>query len=142
MRILILCTGNSGRSQMAHGFLQSFDPRIVVRSAGTNPASRVSSRTISVMKEEGIILCNTVPRNVNQYLGEHWNYVITVCDNANESCPAFIGNVDNRIHIGFDDPSKLEGTEDQILNGYRKIRDQIKSSFYKFYCENLIQKLA
>jgi arsenate reductase (thioredoxin) len=142
MRILILCTGNSGRSQMAHGFLQSFDPRIVVRSAGTDPAPKVSAKTISVMKEEGIILCNNIPRNVNQYLGQSWDYVITVCDNAYETCPAFPGKVENRIHIPFEDPSKLDGTEDQKLEGYRRIRDQIKISFYRFYCDYLIPVLA
>jgi len=133
MKILILCTGNSCRSQMAHGFLQSFDSKIVVRSAGTNPATKISHRAIKVMQESGIDISDHTPKNVTQYLDEEWDYVITVCDNARETCPLFPGKVNHRLHIGFNDPSEFKGTEDQILNEFRKIRDEIKNSFFKFY---------
>ena len=137
MKILILCTGNSCRSQMAHGFLQSFNKDIEVRSAGTNPASGVSHRAIEVMAESGIDISNNTPKDVSLYLNDEWDYVITVCNNANETCPVFHGKVYHRLHIGFEDPSNFKGTEDQIMNEFRKIRDEIKSSFYGFYNNTL-----
>ena len=105
-RILILCTGNSCRSQMAAAFMKSFDRNLEVYSAGTNPAARVSSRAIQVMNETGIDISSERPKSVDQFLGESFDYVITVCDNAKETCPVFIGNVSNRLHIGFDDPAE------------------------------------
>lgn len=91
MRILILCTGNSCRSQMAHGFMQSFDHRLQVFSAGTAPADRVNPRAITVMSEIGIDISSHTPHHIAEYLGESWDYVITVCGGANESCPTFTG---------------------------------------------------
>ena len=79
MKVLVLCTGNSCRSQMAHGFLQSFDPRLDVYSAGTKPADKVNSKAVEVMKEVGIDISEHIPNSVEEYLGEHWDYVITVC---------------------------------------------------------------
>ena len=93
MRVLILCTGNSCRSQMAHGFLQSFNNDIEVHSAGTKPADKVNPKAIEVMNEVGIDLSNHRPKNVEIYLNDEWDYVITVCGGANESCPRFIGKV-------------------------------------------------
>ena len=107
MRILVLCTGNSCRSQMAHGFLQSFDRHIEVYSAGTSPAKHVHPIAISVMSEVGIDISHHIPKMVEQYLNEQWDYVITVCGGANETCPTFVGKVGKRIHIGFDDPSNV-----------------------------------
>ena len=107
MKILILCTGNSCRSQMAHGWLQSFDKSLDVHSAGTEPASRVNSKAVKVMAEAGIDISNHFPKSVNQYLDQEWDYVITVCGGANESCPVFTGKVQHRLHIGFDDPSHV-----------------------------------
>jgi arsenate reductase (thioredoxin) len=138
MRILILCTGNSCRSQMAQGFLQSFDKRNLVLSAGTFPASKVNSNAIKVMGEAGIDISQNTPKNVSQYLNEGWDYVITVCDDANEACPFFSGNVKHRLHFGFEDPSNAIGSEDFIISEFRKIRDQIKATFYKFYNDFLI----
>ena len=137
MKVLILCTGNSCRSQMAHGFLQSFDPNIKVFSAGTRPAERVNPRAVEVMKERGIDISGHTPHNVEEYLNEPWDYVITVCGGANESCPAFIGNVKHRIHIGFDDPSDAVGSEDYIMSEFRRVRDEIKDRFEEFYKKNL-----
>lgn len=93
MKILILCTGNSCRSQMAHGFLQSFDKNMDVFSAGTKPAEKVNPMAVKVMSETGIDLTNHTPKNVSLYLGHEWDYVITVCGGANESCPMFTGKV-------------------------------------------------
>ena len=137
MKILILCTGNSCRSQMAHGFLQSFDPNITVCSAGTQASGKLSSKAVAVMKEVGIDISHHTSDSVDQYLGEEWDYVITVCGGANESCPAFICNVKHRLHIGFDDPSHAVGTDEFIWSEFRRVRNEIKEGFWKFYQENL-----
>ena len=133
MKVLILCTGNSCRSQMAHGFLQSLDSNITVCSAGTEPAGVVSSRAIAVMKEVGVDINHYTSKSVDQYLNEEWDYVITVCGGANESCPTFNGSVKNRWHIGFDDPSHATGTDEFIMNEFRRVRDEIKLTFSSFY---------
>ncbi len=133
LKVLILCTGNSCRSQMAHGFLQSFDKKIEVHSAGTEPAKLVNSIAVKVMKEIGIDISHHTPKMVYQYLNDHWDYVITVCNNANETCPGFYGKVTHRLHIGFEDPSHATGTEEFILSEFRKVRDVIKTKFYEFY---------
>lgn len=137
MKILILCTGNSCRSQMAHGFLQSFDDGIAVRSAGTAPAPAVHPLAISVMKEIGIDIGQHQPNLVDDYLTEEWDFVITVCDHANETCPAFLGKVKNRLHIGFEDPSNATGTEEFIWSEFRRVRDEIKEAFHKLYIEKI-----
>lgn len=136
-RILILCTGNSCRSQMAEGFLKSFDPELEVFSAGTFPASRVSTHAIKVMNELGIDISKGYPKDVSTFLNYSFDYVITVCDNAKEACPVFHGNVKKQIHIGFDDPADATGTEEEILSVYRKARDEIKTDFYKLYKEEI-----
>jgi arsenate reductase (thioredoxin) len=133
MKILILCTGNSCRSQMAEGFLRSFDSRLGVFSAGTDPAPRANTNAIAVMKEVEIDISKNEPKNVDLFLTNSFDYVITVCDDARENCPYFSGIVRHRLHIGFEDPAKATGTEDEILGEYRKIRDQIKEEFWKFY---------
>lgn len=137
MKVLILCTGNSCRSQMAHGFLQSFDPNIKVFSAGTNPAEKVNPLAVKVMQEKGIDISGHTPQNVDEYLKESWDYVITVCGGANESCPVFVGNVKHRIHIGFDDPSDAIGSEEFVIAEFRRVRDEIKGKFEQFYNDNL-----
>jgi len=137
MKVLILCTGNSCRSQMAHGFLQSFDPNIKVFSAGTRPAEKVNPFAVKVMLEKGIDINGHAPHNVKEYLNEPWDYVITVCGGANESCPSFIGNVKHRVHIGFDDPSDAVGSEDYVMSEFCRVRDEIKDQFEQFYKDNL-----
>ncbi len=139
-RILILCTGNSCRSQIAEGFLKSFYNRLEVFSAGTNPASQVHPKAIQVMSEIGIDLSKNYPKNVNLYLDDSFDYVITVCGNAKETCPIFIGKVGKQLHIGFEDPADATGTEEEILSEFRRIRDQIKKDFFKFYLDNLKNK--
>jgi arsenate reductase len=139
MRILILCTGNSCRSQMAQGFLKSFDSSIEVFSAGTFPSSKVNPLAIKVMSEIGIDISNGTPKNVDQFLNDKWDYVITVCDDANETCPVFYGDVKHRLHLGFEDPSKFVGPEYQRIEEFRKIRDHIKAGFNSFYNKFLIK---
>ena len=137
MRILILCTGNSCRSQMAHGFLQSFDDKLDVFSAGTKPAEKVNPMAVKVMDEMGIDLSSHTPKSVNQYIGQEWDYVITVCGGASESCPMFTGKVRNRLHIGFDDPSEATGTPEFINREFHRVRDEIKARVYEFYLNEL-----
>lgn len=131
-RILILCTGNSCRSQMAEGFLKSFDENLEVYSAGTKPAEKVNPFAVKAMKEIGIDISKGVAEDVEKYLSQSFDYVITVCDNAKETCPVFMGNVRHRIHIGFDDPADAVGTEEEIMPVYRRVRDEIKEELEKF----------
>jgi arsenate reductase len=137
MKILIICTGNSCRSQMAQGWLQSFDDRLKVYSAGTVPARQVNPLAIEVMKAAGINISHHTPEHVDKFISEEWDYVITVCGDANENCPVFSGKVKNRIHIGFDDPSKVIGTEKYILDEFIRVRDEIREEFYKLYIEQI-----
>ncbi len=137
IKILILCTGNSCRSQMAHGFLQSFDTNPIVRSAGTVPAEKINEKAVEVMKEAGIDISSHTPDSVNRYLSEEWDYLITVCDEANEVCPYFPGKVKHRLHMGFEDPSKVRGSDEFIKSEFRRIRDKIKEAFYKLYLSEL-----
>ncbi len=133
MKTLVLCTGNSCRSQMAEGYLKSFNPTWTVVSAGTEPSGAVHPKAIQVMKEEGIDLSDGYPKSVDEFLDQEFDYVITVCGGAKESCPMFRGKVKNRIHIGFDDPAEANGTEEFILSEFVRIRDEIKRDFRKFY---------
>lgn len=137
MKILILCTGNSCRSQMAEAFLQSFDNSLTVCSAGTEPAEKVNEKAIQVMREAGIDISDHTPKSVEQYRQETWDYVITVCNDADRNCPVFSGKVKHRLHIGFDDPAKITGSSEFVLSEFRRIRDEIKEKFYQFYQENL-----
>ncbi|MDD3079778.1 MAG: arsenate reductase ArsC [Paludibacter sp.] len=137
MKVLILCTGNSCRSQMAHGWLQSFDKNITVCSAGTQASGKLNPQAVKVMKQVGIDISHHTSDPVEKYLEDEWDYVITVCGGANESCPAFMGKVKHRLHIGFDDPSHAVGTEDFIWSEFIRVRDEIKADFYKFYLENI-----
>ena len=118
---------------MAEGFLKSFDNELKVFSAGTKPAERVSRKAISVMKEVGIEISKNKPKDVSQFLNQSFDYVITVCDNAKETCPVFTGRVKHRLHIGFEDPADASGTEEEIISVFRKVRDKIQKKFYNFY---------
>lgn len=141
MKILILCTGNSCRSQMAHGFLQSFDPRLEVFSAGTEASGRLNPKAVEVMKEAGVDISHHTSDQVDQYLGEEWDYVITVCGGANENCPVFMGKVKHRLHMGYDDPSHATGTHEFIQSEYYRVRDEIREGFWKLYLERLKAEL-
>jgi arsenate reductase len=137
MKILILCTGNSCRSQMAHGFLQSFDKELTVCSAGTEASGQLNPKAVATMQEAGIDISHHTSDSVEKYLNQEWDYVITVCGGANESCPAFLGKVKHRLHIGFDDPSHAIGTDEFIWSEFIRVRDEIKNGFWKFYTENI-----
>ena len=137
MKILILCTGNSCRSQMAHGFLQSFDKELTVRSAGTEATGKLNQQAVAVMKEVGVDISHHTSDSVNLYLNEDWDYVITVCGGANENCPFFPGKVKHRLHIGFDDPSHAVGTPEFILGEFHRVRDEIKQQFYELYINEI-----
>ena len=138
MKILILCTGNSCRSQMAHGFLQSFDSELTVCSAGTEASGKLNEKAVQVMSEIGIDISHHTSDPVDKYLDEQWDYVITVCGGANESCPAFIGDVKHRLHIGFDDPSHAVGTDEFIMSEFFRVRDEIKAQFFVFYQQQIL----
>jgi arsenate reductase len=125
---------------MAEGFLRSFDSSLEVNSAGTKPENEVNPRAINVMNEKGIDLSQNFPKKVDEFLDQSFDYVITVCDSAKETCPVFMGNVTNRLHIGFDDPAGATGTEQEILKKFREVRDQIQENFYSFYQNRILDK--
>jgi len=122
---------------MAHGFLQSFDKYLFVRSGGTEPAARINQKAVEVMAELGIDISHHTPHPVDEYLDEEWDYVITVCDQANETCPAFFGKVRHRLHLGFEDPSHATGSPDFVHGEFTRIRDEIRKAFLQFYNENV-----
>jgi arsenate reductase len=132
-RILILCTGNSARSQMAEALLESYDSGLEVRSAGTEPTGEVNPFAIRVMEEIGIDIAGARPKSVAQFLDQKFDYVITVCANAEETCPVFRGAVRRRLHFPFEDPAAARGTEQQKLEEFRRVRDQISIRFRDFY---------
>ena len=136
-RILILCTGNSCRSQMAEGFLKALDSDLEVHSAGTNPASQVHPKAVQVMKEIGIDISGGFPKNVDRFLDQSFDYVITVCDHAKETCPVFMGDVKEQLHFGFDDPAEATGTEEEVLSEFRRVRDEIRNRFQQFYQQKI-----
>ncbi len=132
MKILIVCTGNSCRSQMAEGFLKSFDPKLEVNSAGTDPSDRVHPFAIEVMRKKGIDLSDHYPQKVDDFLDDAFDYVITVCSHAKENCPVFLGEVKQHLHFGFDDPAEAIGTEEEIVGEFRRIRDEIQERMGAF----------
>lgn len=129
IKVLILCTGNSCRSQMVHGFLQSFNRNLDVHSAGTKASGSINEKAVAVMKEVGVDISAHTSDPVEKYLNEEWDYVITVCGGAKEECPVFIGKVKNRLHIGFDDPSHAKGSDEFIWSEFRRVRDEIWKEF-------------
>ncbi len=118
---------------MTEGFLKSLDPRLEVYSAGTHPAPQVNPFAVQAMKEVGIDISGGRPKNVNQFLSQPFDYVITVCGEADESCPNFRGKVGKRVHIGFPDPAKATGTEAEKLAVFRKVREDIRARFREYY---------
>jgi arsenate reductase (thioredoxin) len=142
MKILILCTGNSCRSQMAEGFLKSLSDRIEVFSAGTSPTSHVHPFSVAVMQEIGIDINRAWPKDVEPFLNDSFDYVITVCDNAKETCPVFAGKVRHRLHIGFDDPAHTKGTKEQVMREFRRVRDDIRERFHEFYTSTILPQLT
>ncbi len=140
-RVLILCTGNSARSQMAEGLLRhDGGAAFEVFSAGVEP-SRVRPQAIAVMKEIGIDISGYRSKSVDEFACREFDYVITVCDNANERCPVFPGNT-RRIHWSFDDPAAIEGDEEIRLAVFRRVRDEIREQLRGFISEVSVRARA
>ena len=135
-RILVLCTGNSCRSQIAEGYLRHYAAdRAEVFSAGVETHG-VNPRAISIMKEDGIDISQHTSNNINEYRNMDFDYVITVCDNAKETCPYFPSGA-QQFHHNFPDPAKAKGSEEQITQAFRSVRDQIKKYSKDFVAEHL-----
>ena len=131
MKILVLCTGNSCRSQMMHGWLTQFGGESVqVKSAGVETHG-VNPRAIKVMAEADVDISHHASNNIDEYLDENFDSIITVCDHAKESCPVFPSTAE-QVHHNFSDPAKAVGTEDQILGEFRKVRDEIRDYAKEF----------
>ena len=123
---------------MAEAFLKSFDPAIEVSSAGTKPSERVHPLAVKVMKELSIDIAANRPKNVDAFIRDSFDYVFTVCDNAKETCPMFLGKVQHRVHIGFDDPAEAKGSPEEVLTEFRRVRDEIRNGFHEFYKSELL----
>lgn len=136
--VLVLCTGNSCRSQIAHGYLEYFTDRnnIKVYSAGVETHG-VNPLAIATMKEDGIDISHHTSNNINEYIGIDFDYVITVCDNAKERCP-YLPTKAKKFHYNFPDPAKTKGTEEEIQQSFRMVRQLIKNYCKNFVEENLI----
>jgi len=133
-RVLILCTGNSARSQMAEGLLRDLaGDRFEVASAGVSPSS-VRPEAIEAMKEVGIDISSHTSKSVDQFVGQEFDYVITVCDNANEQCPVFPGRT-TRIHWSFEDPAEAGGNLAERLKVFRSVREKIREKLEVFASE-------
>lgn len=127
--VLILCTGNSCRSHMAEGILRAAAGELIeVHSAGSKPAGYVHPKAIQVLKEIGLDLSTHTSKHMNEFLNRNITTVITVCGHADQACPTYPGQV-NRRHWGFDDPAHATGTEEEILQQFRRVRDEIKLVF-------------
>jgi len=132
-KILVLCTGNSCRSQIAEGYLRHFaKDKAVVYSAGVETHG-VNPRAVAIMKDDGIDISAHTSNNIDEYCEIDFDYVITVCDNAKERCPYFTTNA-QKFHYNFPDPAKAQGTENEIMDEFRTVRDMIKE-----YSENFIE---
>lgn len=127
--VLILCTGNSCRSHMAEGILRAAAGDLIeVHSAGSKPAGYVHPKAIAVLKEIGLDISGHTSKHMNDFLGREIATVITVCGNADQACPRYPGQV-NRHHWGFDDPAHAKGTDEEILQEFRRVRDEIRNVF-------------
>jgi len=127
--VLILCTGNSCRSHLAEGILRAAAGGLIeVASAGSKPAGYVHRKSIEVMKEIGIDISSHTSKHLDEFLGRNVDTVITVCGNADQACPMFPGQL-RHFHWGFDDPAHATGTEEEVLNEFRRVRDQIRMVF-------------
>ena len=139
--ILVLCTGNSCRSQMAEGYLRHFAKhRAKIYSAGIETHG-VNPLAIKVMAEDGIDISNHTSNNVNEYIDVDFDLILTVCNNAEENCPYFPSKA-LKFHYNFPDPAKKTGTEEEILNEFREVRDQIKAYTEKFLKVHLYSNKA
>lgn len=135
-KVLVLCTGNSCRSQIAEGYLRHFvGDKAEVYSAGVETHG-VNPRAIATMKEDGIDISKHTSNNIDEYFDIDFDFVITVCDNAKERCPFFPTNA-KKFHQNFPDPAKSTGTEEEILEQFRQVRQMIRNYSQKFVADNL-----
>jgi arsenate reductase len=133
-RVLFLCTHNSCRSQMAEGLVNHFlGDRFEAFSAGTE-ATKVNLLATRVMAEFGIDISQHRSKTLDEFAGQPFDYVITLCGDASEKCPLFFGGVE-RVHLGFDDPSRNKGPDDEVLPEYRRVRDEIRQRLTRFFLE-------
>ena len=133
-KILVLCTGNSCRSQMAEGYLRKFAGADAdVYSAGVETHG-LNPKAVQVMKEDGVDICGHTSNNISEYRDIDFEYVITVCDNANERCPVFPSTA-KKFHHNFPDPAKAKGSEEEVMAEFRRVRDQIRE-----YCRNFLRE--
>lgn len=131
--VLVLCTGNSCRSQMAEGLINArLGDQFVAYSAGTKPSGYVHPKAIEVMRELGIDLSQNESKSTDLFKGQYFDHVITVCDSAKETCPVWLGNAGNKTHIGFYDPAEAVGTDEEVTAVFRQIRDQIADQILAF----------
>ena len=126
---------------MAEGLLRSFDSRLEVYSAGTVPAPAVNPYSVRVMQEAGIDITRARPKGVEQFLGQAFDFVITVCDDADRNCPAFSGRVGRRVHIGFQDPARAVGSAEDVLAVFRRVRDEIRTRLDELYRREVLPLL-
>jgi arsenate reductase len=126
---------------MAHGFMESFDSRLTVCSAGTEASGELNPKAVEAMKEIGIDISHHTSDFVDLYLDDEWDYVVTVCGGANENCPVFTGKVKTRLHMGFDDPTYATGTDEFIWSEYIRVRDEIRDFFFRFYIDEIKPQL-
>lgn len=126
---------------MAEGFLRSFDKRIDVHSGGTEASGKINQSAVKAMAEVGIDISHHSSDSVDKYVNDEWDYVITVCGGANENCPAFYGKVKHRLHMGFDDPSFAEGSDEFVWSEYQRVRDEIKMGFMQLYQNEIVVQL-
>jgi arsenate reductase (thioredoxin) len=135
-KVLVLCTGNSCRSQMAEGLINTrLNPEFQAFSAGTEPSGYVHPKAIAAMAELGIDLSQNESKNLDRFRGQYFDYVITVCDSANENCPVWLEKTGARYHIGFDDPAKATGTDEEIMAEFRRVRAEIEAQVLTFLRE-------
>jgi len=136
--VLVLCTGNSCRSQMAHGYLNYFQDKLAniysagIETHGLNPGA------VAIMKEDKVDISNHTSNHVDEYSGIDWDYIITVCDHAKENCPFIPAQNARRIHQNFSDPSKVKGNEKEVHDAFLKTREEIKEFCHDFVKEELM----
>jgi arsenate reductase len=139
-KVLFICTKNSARSQMAEGLVNhDLAGKVLAFSAGTDPSS-VHPLAVDVMKEVGIDISHHRSKAMDPFAGEKFDYVVTLCDQANESCPVFFGGT-RRLHMGFDDPAAASGSETEKLAAFRKVRDQIREAIVRFLSQEIEKEL-
>ena len=131
--VLVLCRGNSCRSQMAEGLINArLGDQFVAYSAGTKPSGYVHPKAIVVMGELGIDLSQNESKSTDLFKGQYFDHVITVCDSAKETCPVWLGNAGNKTHIGFYDPAEAVGTDEEVTAVFRQVRDEIADQILGF----------